>query len=97
MITAVTSVIRDLGLTRHEVVLLMAEHAELLAAARASVAAEDRGEPHPLVHVRHVLAGHGQLPPEGMAPLTLLAHPDVPVLASCLCAEGCPGCQGAAR
>ncbi|WP_181019989.1 hypothetical protein [Nonomuraea typhae] len=97
MTAVVTSAIRRLGLNRDEVVLLVAQYAELVAAARASVAAEDRGEPNPLVHVRHALAGHGQLPPDGMAPLTLLAHPEVPVLAACLCADGCPGCEWTGR
>jgi hypothetical protein len=46
---------------------------ELLEAARASVAAEQRGEVDPLIHVRHVLAAHGQLPPADMTPAQCLA------------------------
>lgn len=54
--------------------LLLAEHAELLAAARAAVAAADLGETDPLVHVRHALAAHGQLPAPGTSPAQLLAQ-----------------------
>jgi hypothetical protein len=46
---------------------------ELLEAARASVAADRRGEVDPLIHVRHVLAAHGQMPPLDMTPAQLLA------------------------
>lgn len=46
---------------------------ELLEAARASIAAQDAGETDPLIHVRHVLARHGQLPPAGMTPAQCLA------------------------
>jgi hypothetical protein len=46
---------------------------ELLEAARASVRAEQLGETDPLIHVRHVLAAHGQLPPEDMSPAQCLA------------------------
>lgn len=41
--------------------------AELLAAARAAVAAERNGDADPLAYVRGVLAEHGQLPPDGAA------------------------------
>ncbi|WP_188188081.1 hypothetical protein [Nonomuraea sp. SYSU D8015] len=54
--------------------LLVAEHAELLAAARAAVAAAERDEPDPLVHVRHVLTAHDQMPAPGAHPAQLLAQ-----------------------
>jgi hypothetical protein len=57
-----------------QAVLLVAEHAELLAAARAAVAAAALGQPDPLVHVRHVLAAHDQTPPPGASPAQLLAQ-----------------------
>lgn len=46
---------------------------ELLEAARASIAAERDGETDPLIHVRHVLEAHGQMPPDGMTPVQILA------------------------
>lgn len=55
--------------------LLAAEHAELLAAARATVAAAELGEADPLIHLRHTLAAHGQLPAPGDQPAHLLAQP----------------------
>ncbi|GIH22525.1 hypothetical protein Aph01nite_08350 [Acrocarpospora phusangensis] len=55
--------------------LLAAEHAELVAAARAAVAGARLGEGDPLIHVRHVLDRHGQLPPEGSHPATILSWP----------------------
>lgn len=57
--------------------LLASEYAELLAAARASVAAAALGEADPLIHVRHVLARRGQLPLAGARPVVLLAHPAI--------------------
>jgi hypothetical protein len=46
---------------------------ELLEAARAAVAAERDGETDPLIHVRHVLDTHGQIPPVWMTPAQCLA------------------------
>jgi hypothetical protein len=62
---------------RDRLVLLAAEHAELLAAARASMAAAELGETDPLIHLRHVLASRGQLPPAGARPVQLLARPAI--------------------
>ncbi|MFI6603757.1 hypothetical protein ACIBHX_46640 [Nonomuraea sp. NPDC050536] len=86
-----------LFLDRQGVALLVAEHAELLAAARATVAAAACGEQDPLLHLRHALDCHGQLPPAGVAPHTLLAHSSAPTLATCLCASACICCGRSAR
>ncbi|MFG1620185.1 hypothetical protein ACGFI3_46190 [Nonomuraea wenchangensis] len=66
------------ALTRDELVMLAAAYSELLAAARASVAAAALGEPDPLVYVREHLAEHGQVPPAGARPVVLLAQAAVP-------------------
>ncbi|ACZ92015.1 hypothetical protein [Streptosporangium roseum] len=63
-----------------DLALIIAEYVELLAAARATVAAAALGEVDPLVHVRHALAAHGQLPPAGARPVVLLAQCAVPAL-----------------
>lgn len=60
---------------RERLVLLAAAYAELLAHARAAVAAAERGESDPIGYVRDVLAGHGQLPPVGAQPARLLSAP----------------------
>jgi hypothetical protein len=52
---------------------LRASYAELLAAARASVAAAARGDADPAGWVRDVLAERGQLPPEGASPARVVA------------------------
>jgi len=56
-----------------QLALLRAEHSQLLAAARAAVAAGRDGCPDPLALIRGVLAARGQLPPDGMGPQQLLA------------------------
>ncbi|MFI9846733.1 hypothetical protein ACIHFD_57605 [Nonomuraea sp. NPDC051941] len=66
------------GLGREELVMLAAAYSELLAAARASVAAAELGEADPLVYLREHLAEHGQLPPAGARPVRLLAQAAVP-------------------
>lgn len=53
--------------------LLCADYAGLIAACRASVAAASLGAADPLVYVRDLLAGRGQLPGPGASPLTVLA------------------------
>jgi hypothetical protein len=53
--------------------LLRAEHARLLAAARAAVAAAREGVSDPLVYVEAELARHGGLPPQGASVLAVLA------------------------
>ncbi|NAS22504.1 hypothetical protein GT755_12505 [Herbidospora sp. NEAU-GS84] len=55
--------------------LLTAEHAGLLAAARAAVAGAQLGEADPLIYLRHELDRHGQLPPVGAVPMALLSSP----------------------
>lgn len=73
--------------------LLTADHAELLAAARAAVAGQRLGEGDPLIHVRHVLDRHGQLPPEGARPVALLSIPiDLPAGHSLSQPAGMPLC-----
>lgn len=62
-------------MTPTQAALLAAEYGELLAAARASVAAAELGEPDPLGYVRAVLEEHGQLPQHGARPSQLLAQP----------------------
>jgi hypothetical protein len=53
--------------------LLRAEHARLLAAARAAAAAAREGAPDPLVYVEVELARPGGLPPQGASVLAILA------------------------
>ncbi|MFI9553156.1 hypothetical protein [Nonomuraea endophytica] len=53
--------------------LLGAEYGELLAHARAAVAAAALGEADPVGYVRDVLAEHGQLPQAGALPSHVLA------------------------
>ncbi len=52
---------------------LRAGYAELLAAARASVAAAARGDADPVVWVRGVLQDRGQLPAPGARPSQVVA------------------------
>ncbi|MFI6513312.1 hypothetical protein ACIBCT_37400 [Streptosporangium sp. NPDC050855] len=88
MSTVMSTVLtRNNALTRHELALLVAEYAELLAAARATVAAARLGEVDPLVHIRHALAAHGQLPPVGARPVVLLAACAAPALPVLTCGE----------
>jgi hypothetical protein len=58
---------------RNRLALTRAEYGELLAAARAAVAAERNGDVDPLSYVRGVLAEHGQLPPPGAVPVHVVA------------------------
>lgn len=58
---------------RDRLALTRAAYTELLACARAAVAAERDHAPDPLAYLRGVLAEHGQLPPDGMRPAQLLA------------------------
>lgn len=53
--------------------IVQAEYAELLAAARAAVAAERNGDTDPLTYIRGVLATRGQLPAPGAAPVQVVA------------------------
>jgi anti-sigma regulatory factor (Ser/Thr protein kinase) len=63
---------------RDRLVLLGAEHAALLAAARAVFASIERGEADPLGYLRDHLAARGQLPAAGARPSQLLAAGRVP-------------------
>jgi hypothetical protein len=58
---------------RTQLALARAAYAELLACARAAVAAERDHAPDPMAYLRGVLAEYGQLPPDGMRPAQLLA------------------------
>lgn len=78
---------RKNAVTAEDLALLVACYAELLAAARATVAAAQLGEVDPLVHIRHTLAAHGQLPPAGARPVVLLAQCAVPALSALSRAE----------
>ena len=53
--------------------MLLAGYAELLAAARAAVAAAARGDADPVGWVRGVLADRGQLPEPGARPSQVVA------------------------
>lgn len=53
--------------------LTRAQYADLLAAARATLAAHRDGEADPLFYLRDELAAHGQLPPKHLHALELLA------------------------
>ena len=53
--------------------VLRAGYAELLAAARASVAAAARGDANPVAWVRGVLQDRGQLPEPGARPVQVVA------------------------
>lgn len=52
---------------------LEVRHANLLAAARATVAADRDGDPDPLAILRDELDAHGQMPAEGQHPAEILA------------------------
>jgi hypothetical protein len=53
--------------------VLRAGYAELLAAARASVAAAARGDADPVAWIRGVLEDRGQLPAPGARPVQVVA------------------------
>ncbi|MGC4959756.1 hypothetical protein ACLQ2P_41720 [Actinomadura citrea] len=59
---------------RNEYDLLSAEYAELLAHARAAVAAARDGELAPMTHLTGFLEERGQMPPAGRAASRLLAE-----------------------
>jgi hypothetical protein len=58
---------------RQQLALTQSAYAQLIAAARAGVAAELRGDPDAWLFVRHLLAARGQLPSAGAVPEQLLA------------------------
>lgn len=59
---------------------LEVRHANLLAAARATIAAHRDGDPDPLAILRDELDEHGQLPADDMHPAQILAQ--------CTCKKG---------
>jgi anti-sigma regulatory factor (Ser/Thr protein kinase) len=63
----------SLEAARSRLALTVADYAALLAATRAAIAADAAGCPDPLVWVRALLAGRGQLPAPGISPLLVLA------------------------
>ena len=65
--------------------IVQAEYAELLAAARAAVAAERSGDTDPLAWIRGVLAERGQLPAPGAAAVQVVAD-----ARSAMCLTGWP-------
>lgn len=52
-------------------------HANLLAAARATIAATRDGEADPMYYLRDELDAHDQLPPDHLRAAELLAQPDL--------------------
>jgi hypothetical protein len=58
---------------------LEVRYANLLAAARAAIAADHDGEANPLGYLRDELDQHGQLPDATMHPAQLLAQPQLGV------------------
>jgi len=63
----------EIGRFRSLLALTRAQHADLLAAARAAIAAERDGEDDPLYYLRDELGARGQLPRRWMGPPELLA------------------------
>lgn len=60
--------------TANEAALIGALYGGLLAAARATIAADALGQPEAIAILRGYLAEHGQLPLPGDQPAKLLAH-----------------------
>ncbi|RJL20207.1 hypothetical protein D5H75_39815 [Bailinhaonella thermotolerans] len=58
----------------HTQALLRAEYGELLAHARAAVAAQRAGESDPLIYLTGLLEQRGQLPPADATPMALVAQ-----------------------
>lgn len=57
-------------------ILTRTHYVNLLAAARAAVAADRDGEPDPLLYLRDELHPYAQMPPRGHLPHDLLASSD---------------------
>lgn len=69
------SVLRvEIDRLRSLLALVRAHYADLLAAARATLAADRDNEPDPLFYLRDELASHGQLPPRDLHAPELLAQ-----------------------
>jgi len=74
--TAVTDIpvlLAETGRLRTLLALTRAQHADLLAAARATIAAARDGEPDPLYYIHDELNARGQLPPRHLHAAELLA------------------------
>lgn len=63
----------ELERTRTRESLLRVEHANLVAAARATLAAVADGDEEPTLHLHHELDTHGQSPAPGQHPNQILA------------------------
>jgi hypothetical protein len=66
----------ELSRTRSLVALLRMTHANLLAAARATLTATRDGEEDPLFYLIDELNAHNQLPPNDLPATELFAEPD---------------------
>ncbi len=65
--------VRELARLRMSLAFARHQYAELLAVARAAVAAGARGDPNPLFWISDELAAHGQLPVPGAVPQQVAA------------------------
>jgi hypothetical protein len=65
----------ELSRLRSLLALVRAMHANLLAAARATIAATRDGEADPMYYLRDELDAHDQLPPDHLHAAELLAQP----------------------
>jgi hypothetical protein len=65
----------ELSRLRSLLALVRATHANLLAAARATIAAARDGEADPMYYLRDELDAHDQLPPDHLHAAELLAQP----------------------
>lgn len=63
----------EIDRARTMLALSRAKYADLLAAARATLAADRDGESEPLLYLHDELEAHGQLPPRHLHALELLA------------------------
>jgi hypothetical protein len=75
VVADVPLLLAEIDRLRSLLALARAQHANLLAAARATLAADRDGEADPLLYVRDELAEHGQLAARHLHPGRLLAQP----------------------
>jgi len=71
--TVALELLASLEQTRTSEMRVRATVAELVAACRASVAADRLGDQHPCIHIEHQLDAHGWTPAPDARPPTLLA------------------------
>ena len=71
---ALTALRTEIDRLRSLLALARVRYANLLAAARATLAADRDGEADPLFYLRDELAAHGQLPPARLHAPELLAQ-----------------------